>query len=327
MVQVLNKRRPPRKPITSEDAWRKVEDIGKTLIERSLRNKKDERAAALGVSSLSQIPTSTKDQKFRQFLDSLRLRCHPHSATAVLLCCIAIGKDNIVNMNRFQRNALLDKFERERNGPILSSPVLQEIANSQRIPEMKGKSYQPTLATRDSHSNIDGATYEHAFLEGLATVFKEDLCGIISRVPTQVDGETVWKAAVTTAFPLWGGLVNCLMSLDICTAGVDYLAMALFNAKINQAEPLRYIDFDDGPTLIVPDSESTMKGVKEEAIVKVFGVEIQEAIRDSPVRRKELEQRRQLTECVSMIVTRQGAIVNLSLDLNRGIEISRKLYA
>lgn len=328
MVRVSKKPRPPRRPITFEDAWKKIEDVGNTIINnKSLRHDKDERAVALAVASLSHIPNSEKGRRFRSFLTSVQARCRPNSATGVLLCCTAIGKDNITNMNILRRTALYNKLESERNGPLLSSPILKQIPSSSQIPIMTGEANQPTLPAHSSPSSIDVATFEHASLEGIATVFNEDLCGFISNVSTQNDGETVWKAAVTTTFPLWGGLVNCLMSLDVSLVGVDYFAMALFNARINPAEPLRHITFDNGPTLILPNSELTMKGVKDETIEKFFGTEVYEAIRDSHVRRMEVEQAKPLTECVSMIVTRHGAIVNLSLDLNRGIEISGKLYS
>lgn len=141
-----------------------------------------------------------------------------------------------------------------------------------------------SVPMHSSPSSIDGATFEHASLEGIATVFNENLCGFISNVSTQNDGETVWKAAVTTTFLLWGGLVNCLMSLDVSLMVVYYFAMALFNARINPADPLRHITFDNGPTLILPNSELTMKGVKDETIGKAFGTEVYEAIRDSMCR-------------------------------------------
>ncbi|KAB8253553.1 hypothetical protein BDV32DRAFT_133951 [Aspergillus pseudonomiae] len=328
MIRVPNKRRPPRKTITPEEAWKKIERVGKALISKNdLRHPKDKRAVDLSVASLSRTPASSKEERFQGFLNDMRPRCRPNSATAVLLCSTALGKDNMTDMNKDHRKAFFDKLEYEREGPLLNSVVLKRIAESHQIPNMKGETDQPPLPIHDSHSNIHGATFEHASIEGIARVFNDDLCSVISKVSSEVDGERKWKAAVTTAFPLWGGLVNCLMSLDIHMVGVDYLAMALFNARITPAEQLRYISFGDGPTLVVPNSESTMKGVTEEAIMKVFGAEILDAIRGSSVRRKELREGKQLTECVSMIVTSQGAIINLSLDLNRGFEISRKLYA
>lgn len=65
--------------------------------------------------------------------------------------------------------------------------------------------------------------------------------------------------------------------------GVDYLAITLFNVRISLAKSLQHITFDEGPTLIVPNSELIIKGIKEEAIIKVFSTEIHKVIRISPL--------------------------------------------
>lgn len=58
----------------------------------------------------------------------------------------------------------------------------------------------------------------------------------------------------------------------------------------------------------------------------VFGAEIQQAINESRVRLRELEEGKILTECVSMIITEKGAIINLSLGPLRGSQTKNKLY-
>lgn len=126
---------------------------------------------------------------------------------------------------------------------------------------------------------------------------------------------------MTTVFPLWGGPVDCLLSLDVCESRVEYLALALFNARVKWVEEARHIGFEGGATLTVPNSEVTLKGVKDEAIIMVFGSEIHSAINESRIRVRELQEGKLMTECVSMILTTQGAIVNLSLGLDRGLEI------
>lgn len=164
--------------------------------------------------------------------------------------------------------------------------------------------------------------FEHASLEGIATVFDQYICGAIRRDPIQIDRITFWRASVTTVFPLWGGPVDCLLSLDICEWGVEYLAMALFNAKVKWVEQVLHIVLNEGITLIVPNSEATLKGVRDEALIMVFGSDIHKAINESPVHRRELEEGKHVTECVSMILTKQqGAIINLTVGLDRGLEI------
>lgn len=102
--------------------------------------------------------------------------------------------------------------------------------------------------------------------------------------------------------------------------------MALFNATVKWVGNSLHIGFEIGTTLTVPNSEVTLKGVGDEAIAIVFGSEIQQAIKESRIRQRELEEGRLMTECVSMIVTEKGAIVNLSLGLVQGLEIQKKLY-
>jgi len=167
---------------------------------------------------------------------------------------------------------------------------------------------------------------ENASIEGIGKVFDKYICGAIRRVPVQSDRITSWRASVTMVFPLWGGPVDCLMSLDVCEWDVEHLAMALFNAKVKWVEQARHIVLNEGITLIISNSEATLKGVQDEAIIKVFGPEIYNAINESPVRTRELEEGKHATECVSMILTKNGAIINLSLGLDRGLEIQNKLY-
>ncbi|KAJ6118882.1 hypothetical protein N7471_013502 [Penicillium samsonianum] len=170
--------------------------------------------------------------------------------------------------------------------------------------------------------------FEHASLEGIAAVFKGIISGAIrirtKSFPNSV--KTYSKASVTTVFPPWGGPVDCLLSLDICESRVQALAMALFNATVKWAENSLHIGFERGTTLTTPNSEVTLKGVGDETIAAVFGFEIEQAIKESPIRLRELKEGRLMTECVSMIITEKGAIVNLSLGLVRGLEIQKKLY-
>ncbi|KAL4755741.1 uncharacterized protein BDW70DRAFT_145998 [Aspergillus foveolatus] len=168
--------------------------------------------------------------------------------------------------------------------------------------------------------------FEHASLDGVATVFDGLICGAIRTTSFLANGKRFTRASVTTVFPPWGGPVDCLLSLDICISSVPQLAMALFNATVKWMGNSFHISFEQGTTLTVPSSEVTLKGVGDAAIAEVFGSEIQQAIQESRIRLKELEGGKLMTECVSMIVTEKDAIVSLSLGLVRGLEIKKKLY-
>lgn len=140
---------------------------------------------------------------------------------------------------------------------------------------------------------------------------------------TTVDHEL--KAAITMVFPDWVAEVQCLMSLDICANYVVHLAQILFKAEVRRVEDVLHIS-RSGFTIITPFPEATLKGVSKEAIVEVFGNDILEAINDCPIRKREVTEGKSDTECVSMILAKNGAIINLSLNLERGFELKKQLY-
>jgi hypothetical protein len=164
--------------------------------------------------------------------------------------------------------------------------------------------------------------WENASLEGISRVFKKRLCDEIRRV--NVQGEL--KAAVTTAFPTWAGPIDCLISLEISKSSVDWLALTLFGVQVKLIDGIQHFITKSGFSLVVPHTEATMKGAPDEAIDDVFGLEILTAIAENPIRKSELERGMLVTECVSMILVENGAIINLALNLHRGAKIQEKLY-
>ena len=163
---------------------------------------------------------------------------------------------------------------------------------------------------------------ENASLQGIVEVFDTYMCNAIRRV--NVDGES--KAAITMIFPGWGGPVDCLMSLDVCQWGIAQLSMTLFNVKVEWTECVLHVILENGMTLTTETSEITLKGVEDKVINKVFGSGIYHAIAECAVRRREIAEGRNVTECVSMTLTQNGAIINLSLGLESGLRIQNKLY-
>jgi hypothetical protein len=168
---------------------------------------------------------------------------------------------------------------------------------------------------------------ENASLQGIGDVFDEYMCGAIRRDTVRSGRTPYLKAAVTMDFPLQG-LVDCLMSLAIHPSKVEYLAIALFKVQVESVGHVRYVTLTGGVRL-TPNPEITLKGVSNEAIIRVFGPEIHEAITASRMRKKELEEGNDVTEGVSMILTSssdEGAIINLSLGVKGGVQIRKKLY-
>jgi len=169
------------------------------------------------------------------------------------------------------------------------------------------------------HRIIDNAT-----VEGTREVFGDYLCDAARRV--NIDGHE--KAAVTIMLPKWGGVVDCLVSLDIREEEVSKLASALFNADVNWVRRNLHIALPTGQSIILsmPQAEVTLKGATNEAITNVFGPEICNAVNESPIRKREWEAGQQSTHCVSMIVTKTGAIINISLGLEGGLAIQSRLH-
>ncbi|EDN05787.1 predicted protein [Histoplasma mississippiense (nom. inval.)] len=324
MSQPSKKQRSPRKSISSNNAWKKVVDTGRTLeILRCLR-RNDQRRVAEAVALLKQVQSSLKRQKYQLFLHDVLSRCGPHG---FLLCAIALGQTTVVGMRKSDRATLVDELEKRKDQPPINHPIFRSLAKRQKIPDSaEARQGRNVEAERDStsistcrtnalptethkrsahegspnNSNVTTAqeVFEHASLEGIATVFDQYICGAIRRDPIQIDRITFWRASVTTVFPLWGGPVDCLLSLDICEWGVEYLAMALFNAKVKWVEQVLHIVLNEGITLIVPNSEATLKGVRDEALIMVFGSDIHKAINESPVHRRELEEGKHVTEYI-----------------------------
>jgi len=147
--------------------------------------------------------------------------------------------------------------------------------------------------------------FENASLNGIAEVFNEQMCTSIRQVTTQ--GEL--KAAVTMVFPNWG-LVGCLMSLEIGGWNVEWLAMILFKAKVGSVNGALQV-VHGGITLIITNSEVTLKGALDDASDKIFLPSLNAAVTATGI---------------SMTVLKDGAIINLALSVDKALKIQQKLY-
>jgi hypothetical protein len=82
----------------------------------------------------------------------------------------------------------------------------------------------PDTADPQEHRIINNAT-----IEGTREVFGDYLCDVSRRVA--IDGKE--KAVVIIMLLKWGGVVNCLVSLDIRKEEVAQLASTLFDINVN----------------------------------------------------------------------------------------------
>jgi len=209
----------------------------------------------------------------------------------------------------------------------------QSLATSTNTPPLNETQREPTTISKVFLNKAYSATaqnervYEKAPLQRLGQVFDRYMSSAIERVKVKTDGVTTLKAAVTMVFPSWA-LLDCLMSFDVNASKVEYLAMALFNVRVESVENVRYVSMKGGVRL-QPNPEIILKGVLDDPIIDVFGPEMHGAITACCMREKELEAGNDATDCVSMLFTSnpsEGATINLALGLEEGTQIRKKLY-
>jgi hypothetical protein len=98
-------------------------------------------------------------------------------------------------------------------------------------------------------------------------------------------------AVVIMEFPAFV-LVDCVMMLEICESEVECLVKDLFGITVQSVGGVRYLLFGNSVRLISNTSkpETILKGVSDEAIIQVFGLEIYRAIKVSTMYMRELQE-------------------------------------
>ncbi|KAL4958926.1 uncharacterized protein BDV14DRAFT_23145 [Aspergillus stella-maris] len=322
-----------QKPLLATDALNKLLCVARELSVLRRLGKSDERQVADALTTLKLLQTASKRIKYKLFLSNVLKKYGPHM---VLLCAVALGQVAVANMRNGERTQLEDLIGTQSE---LVNLAIRDLAINLETPEADLQTEVQSIGT--SSPNVprneslgqttrfaiaqEQQVISHASLERIPRVFNEYVCGAIRRVSVQNSGIPMIKAAVTMTFPR-SGLVDCLMSLDICEQEVEQLALDLFNTEVKWMEQVLHVVVNGGITLIMPNSEITLKGVLDEAIIKVFGHDIYGAISTSRVRTREFDQEKLVTECVSMILTKTGAFINLSLGLEGAVQIQNKLY-
>ncbi len=119
-------------------------------------------------------------------------------------------------------------------------------------------------------------------------------------------------AAIWMTFPraLASERFECTMSLEVTSEKVEHLVWELFHVRTEVRDGLRYAYFNGAKAL--PNPKITFQGCRREAICSVFGLETANAIAANLVYQYEERQKRDRTDCVSMIISHQardGAII------------------
>jgi hypothetical protein len=256
---------------------------------------------------------SGRPRKQQVFLDSVQEK----SRGCSLLCAIAYSQNRIGATPQHVLDSLLRKIENNKEDDIFTRADILAYAAEYKIP---GAVQVPQQNRQTQNERV----FAYASLQRIGEVFNKSICDAIRRVTVNEDS----KAAVTMIFPIWGKQVNyAMMSLDVCEQDMVRLAMALFNVQLQLVEGVLHVVLSSGTTLIISDPKITLKGVPDEVILNVFGPAIYNAVTKCPARENELVEGKYVTECVSMTITKNKATIDLSLDLEGGLEIGKKLYS
>ncbi|EKV10548.1 hypothetical protein PDIG_25300 [Penicillium digitatum PHI26] len=111
------RQRPPRKPLTTTQAWTKVETTAYRLGAAEYLGNKDSNRISKAFLLLNHPPQSTSHRKYRLFLLRKEI-CGPQG---LRLCAVALGHDHIRDTSNGHRDALLDKLGEMRHQPLIKN--------------------------------------------------------------------------------------------------------------------------------------------------------------------------------------------------------------
>lgn len=167
----------------------------------------------------------------------------------------------------------------------------------------------------------------NASLEETTQLFPASLSDSIRRIPDPEDAD-ILVASVVMSFPGIPSGVQCQMTLDIVPNRVDNLARNLFGVQLETHAGLRYICLPEC-CQVVPNPKFILRGCRHDVISEILGREVTTAIRENPVYRDELKQRRSRTGCVWMVISHdanEAAEICMSMEFWEGTVIRSRLY-
>ncbi|KAI0156752.1 hypothetical protein GGR52DRAFT_583044 [Hypoxylon sp. FL1284] len=183
--------------------------------------------------------------------------------------------------------------------------------------------HDPNYLAEDKHVLVDASLLETIKL------FPAYISDAIKRIPDP-DRDNAFVAAISMIFPRapYTDKFGCQMALSILENKVESLAQEFFDVRLETTEGLRYVLLPGGAK-VLPNPSFTLQGCRFEAISRIFGSQITDAIKASPAYQDDIKQVRRCTQSVSMVVSHlayEGAVVYTSLGLWEGTQIKKKLY-
>jgi hypothetical protein len=315
------------KLLNSENGWKKLQNTSRRLkFQNKLKPPQSKRLTKAKENS-TKTGLHEKAQNQQCFLDKV-LEKNPgyfllcvitfsHNVLTYTKDAVLEGLLDILRNNTEDRNILHANFQSFVTKFRLSGAILRPQSEG---PRLESRESEQGVISQPPDNTDEDVVYENPSIQGLARVFDDYVCGIIRRVTMDDDV----RGAVTMVFPEWDP-VDCLMSLAVGEQEAGLLVATLFSAEIKWVDNNLHVTYSTGTTQITPGPEATLKGVPDQAVM-VFGTEIYNAINERPIRKRELEQGKFVAECVSMIITKNGATINLSLNFEGAVRIKNKLY-
>lgn len=208
---------------------------------------------------------------------------------------------------------------------MVDSPSSQSVSlgYSSHLPTGSAPT-QGTVIQEASTNPPDAALVQRmqvAAIAGVRDVFPPYICSAVLK------NHALNGAMVEMSFPRYPS-DDCLMVLTIQPNKIEYLAMALFGIHLESEAQQRYLVLQNG-SRVVPSSQISLEGAEEGAIAGILGRSVNDAIRSSWQRTREIGNATHVTRCVAMQVDVKPsapALLNLLLGLEKGVELGHKLY-
>lgn len=291
-------------------AWEHLKKTEEDLVCCRSLSKTDSKRHTEVIANSGKPARNKYDRKYYLFLNMVEKAWYE-------LCIIAFSRYQIDSTKKDVLSSLAKKT-REKRGDI--DPRVQSFFADLKKP----KAVQACRESSQESASTSKSWYEftHAELEGTISMFGEVMAKGIKEVQMDQD----WKA-VTMHFPKETTPENsftCFLKLEVREEYLKELTMALFKMEVSWVTHTFQIVHENG--MMQTMSEFVHKGALEEDIVAVFDPEISSAITECTVRRRELAEGKRRTGCVSIAFARSEGTVTLAMDLQRGVEIQKKLY-
>lgn len=184
----------------------------------------------------------------------------------------------------------------------------------------------PNLDSSEEFFSEQGHVLSGASVLECTKLFPSYLAGAVKRYPRPRNA-----GAIAAAVSIWlphRGWSGCLLKIEVISSKIDYIARELFGAHLEAENGCRYIYLSEG-SRVVPNPRLTLRDCRIDMISPILGSTIADAILPTEACQADLNEGRDRTGCVTMVVSQfadKEAEVYALLDLENGAMLRDKLY-